>query len=228
MERIHTKEPAEALLRELPSVLGAFVREDITGHPREIHLLVAPGPNVKLLAQDIRDLLEEKLQIEIDQRVISIAQLAENVTDFDAEPAPESVPDSLPAERRLRFISVLSEVRDQRIRVRVQLETNDGVYEGEAVEVNLGSGRLRAAAAATLRAASAATPKDLRIELESVTLVKAFDREYVLVCVLAGAEALGRKLLPLVGAQPIEQDAETAASLATLKALNRTLAKLLE
>ena len=57
MERIHTKEAAEAVLRELPSVLGAFVREDVNGHPREVHLLVSPGPNVKLLAQDVRDLL---------------------------------------------------------------------------------------------------------------------------------------------------------------------------
>lgn len=228
MERIHTKETAEALLRELPSVLGAFVREDITGYPREIHLLVAPGPSVKLLAQDIRELLEEKLQIEIDHRVISIAQLAQDVSDFNAEPDLESLTDGAPAERRLRFVGVVSEVRDQRIRVRVQLETNEGIHEGEAVEVNLGNGRLRAAATATLRAATAATPMDLRIELESVSVVKAFDREYVLVCVLAGAEALGRKLLPLVGAQPIEQDAETAGSLATLKAINRTLAKLLE
>ena len=36
----HTKAEAEAVLRELPSVLGAFVREDVYGHPREVHLLV--------------------------------------------------------------------------------------------------------------------------------------------------------------------------------------------
>jgi AraC-like DNA-binding protein len=76
VEKVHTKEAAEALLRELPSVLGAFVREDINGHPREIHLLVGPGPSVKLLAQDVRDLLEERLEVPIDHRIISIAQLA--------------------------------------------------------------------------------------------------------------------------------------------------------
>lgn len=225
MERLHTKDAAEALLRELPSVLGAFVREDINGLPREIHILVSPGPNVKLLAQDIRDLLEEKLQIEIDHRVISIAQLAEDVVDFD-EADLARITEPVAPERRLRFISALSETRDQRVRVRVKLETAETTHEAEALEVNVGNGRLRAAATATLRAAAEAAG-NVRIELESVSLVRAFDREYVLVSVLAGAEVIGRRLLQLVGAQPVEQDAETATALATLKAINRILAKLL-
>src|SRR5688500_17211699 len=71
-----TKDTAEALLRELPSVIGACVREDAFGHPREVHLLVRAGPNPRHLAYDVRDLLEERLGLPIDQRVISIAQLA--------------------------------------------------------------------------------------------------------------------------------------------------------
>jgi hypothetical protein len=227
MERIHTKEAAEALLRELPSVRGAFVREDINGHPREIHLLVGPGPNVKNLAQDVRDLLEERLEIPIDHRVISIAQLAEDVADFSSEPALGALTE-LPPEPRLRFIAVVSEVREQRIRVRAQLEKGSTVHEGEALEVDLGSGRLRAAAAATLRAATAASAKDVRLELESASHIKAFDREYILVSVLARSGAFGRKLLQLAGAHAIEEDPETAASLATLKAINRVLARILD
>ena len=71
-----TKAAAESLLRELPSVIGASVREDIYGHPREIHLLIRAGPNPRHLAYDVRELLEERLGVPIDQRVISIAQLA--------------------------------------------------------------------------------------------------------------------------------------------------------
>src|SRR5690606_938810 len=67
MAKIHTKARAEAILRELPSVLGAFVREDVNGHPREVHLLIAPGPEPRLLARDIRDLLEERLGVFVDQ-----------------------------------------------------------------------------------------------------------------------------------------------------------------
>ncbi|MFW6330907.1 MAG: hypothetical protein ACOC3J_04205, partial [Gemmatimonadota bacterium] len=76
MKRISSKATAEAALREIPSVLGAYVSEDADGHPREVHLLVRSGPDPAGLARDIRGLLEERLGIPIDQRVISIAQLA--------------------------------------------------------------------------------------------------------------------------------------------------------
>lgn len=226
MQKVHTKDAAEALLRELPSVLGAFVREDINGHPREIHLLVSPGPSVKLLAQDVRELLEERLGVPIDHRIISIAQLAEDVVDFGEEADLATLTEGGAAEKRVRFVSVVSEVRDKRVRVRTLLESDDAAHEGEATELDLGTGRIRAAAAATLRAAIVISP-DLKLELEAISVVKAFDREYVLVSVLAGAAAFGRKLLHLAGAQPIELDQETAAALATLKAINRVLAKVL-
>lgn len=225
MERVHTKEMAEALLRELPSVLGAFVREDVNGHPREVHLLVSPGPNVKLLAQDVRDMLEEKLGVPVDYRVISIAQLAEDVVDFSMEPEVE--PADAPGEPRVRFLDVTSEVREQRVRVRARLQCGDAIHEGEGVELDVGNGRLRAAAIAVLKAAISASTQSLRLELEAVSVIKAFDREYVLVSAVAGAAAFGRKLVPLVGAHPIELDLETAGALGTLKAINRVLAKVL-
>ena len=75
MKRVQTKHAAEAVLRELPSVVGACVREDIHGRPREVHLLVRSVPDVRELARDVRALLEERLEIPIDQRIISIAQL---------------------------------------------------------------------------------------------------------------------------------------------------------
>src|SRR5690606_20219769 len=104
-----TKALAEAALRQLPSVIGASVREDIHGHPREIHLLVAPGPNPRDLARTGRKLLQERLGIEIDQRVISIAQLARELdqqpseamlaidTAPDAESAPNAPANAAPA-----------------------------------------------------------------------------------------------------------------------------------
>jgi hypothetical protein len=227
VEKVHTKETAEALLRELPSVLGAFVREDINGHPREIHLLVSPGPSVKLLAQDVRDLLEERLGVHIDHRIISIAQLAENISEFDVGDTLGAPADTSTDEQRVRFAGVTSEVRDQRVRVMARLEAGEEEHLGEATELDLGTGRIRASAIATLRAATLACEEDVRLELESVSLIKAFDREYILVSVLAGSPTLGRKLLQLAGAHPIEQDAETAAALAILKATNRVLGKLL-
>jgi hypothetical protein len=227
MERIHTKEAAEAVLRELPSVLGAFVREDVNGHPREVHLLVSPGPNVKLLAQDVRDLLEERLGVPVDQRVISIAQLAEDIADF-GDATIEELTEPVAPEDRTRFVGVESEIRQQRIYVRARLQHGGQIYEGEAAELDAGAGRARAAVAATLKAASLAAHDQFRLEIDAVSMVRAFDRDYVLVSIIYGAGRFSRSLMHLTGAQPVEHDIESAAALAALKALNRVLSKALD
>lgn len=224
MERIHTKEAAEAVLRELPSVLGAFVREDVNGHPREVHLLVSPGPNVKLLAQDVRDLLEERLGVPIDQRVISIAQLAEDLADF-GDATIEDLTEPVAAEDRTRFVGIEAEIHEQRVVVRCRLQHGGEIYDGEARELDAGAGRARAAVAATLKAARQVARDQLRLEIDAVSIVRAFERDYVLVSVLTGAPRFGRGLMHLTGAQPVEHDVESAAALATLKAVNRVLAK---
>jgi hypothetical protein len=227
MERIHTKEAAEAVLRELPSVLGAFVREDVNGHPREVHLLVSPGPNVKLLAQDVRDLLEERLGVPVDQRVISIAQLAEDIADF-GDATIEGLTDPVAPEDRTHFMGVEAEIRQQRVYVRARLQRGGEVFEGEAAEMDAGAGRARAAVAATLKAATRVTNGQLRLEIDAVSMVRAFDRDYVLVSIIYGAARFSRSLLHLTGAQPVEHDVESAAALAALKAINRVLAKALD
>jgi hypothetical protein len=98
MSKAETKMAAEAILLELPSVVGVNVREDVFGHPREIHLLVAPGPSPRHLARDIRDLLEERLGVPVDQRIISIAQIASGATLPRRFDRPAETPAETPAE----------------------------------------------------------------------------------------------------------------------------------
>jgi hypothetical protein len=289
MTRQGTKEAAEAALRELPSVIGAFVREDVHGNPREVHLLVRAGPNPRHLAYDIRGLLEERLGVPIDQRVISIAQLATDrvpgpllaeaaglaaaaqaeaaglgaavqpaaapapaadsppaATDgaeaAAADAAPTAAPAAAhasasarpptaaaeePAPRRVRFAGVTTESMDQRARTRVAIEFEGTVFSGEAAGLDTVVARARAAAAATLQAVGSACTGAARFEVEHIALLDVFQREYVVVAVLASSPYLGRTPLSLVGAQPVELDAESAAALAALKALNRTLSLLL-
>lgn len=229
MKRISTKTTAEAVLRELPSVLGAYVSEDMEGHPREVHLLVRSGPEPGSLARDIRNLLEERLGVPIDQRVISIAQLAKEQVP-EAEPEAMEEPQSPPASRpqggggRPIFAGLESTVAAGHVRVTVRLDWRGDVAEGSAEAADTQPGRARAAATATLASAmEAAWNEDLRFELDFASIVQALDGEYVLVSVLGMSPSLGRRPLPLVGAQPIEGDVESAAALATLKAVNRVL-----
>ena len=228
MKRISTKTAAEAVLRELPSVMGAYVSEDMEGHPREIHLLVKPGPEPGGLARDIRNLLEERLGVPIDQRVISIAQLARDAApEAEADEETEEAP-APRAERsaggRPVFAGLESTVSAGHVRVTVRLEWRGDVAEGTAEAADTQPGRARAASTATLLSAmDAAWNESLKFELDFASLVQALDGEYVLVSVLGMAPSLGRRPLPLVGAQPIEGDVESAAALATLKAVNRVL-----
>jgi hypothetical protein len=230
MHRASTKAAAEAALRELPSVLGAFVREDIHGNPREIHVLIRSGPDAGALARDIHDLLEERLDIPIDQRVISIAQLDEEMfTDEDPDVGTTAVAGTARApavprsNARAVFRGIESTVERGRIVVGVTLDWSGESYTGTAEEVETANGRARAAVAATLKAAVAAAWEGLRLELDLVAVVPSLDQSFVLVSILGLAPALGRKPLALVGAQPVETDIESAAALATLKAINRVL-----
>lgn len=236
MAKVHTKETAEAVLRELPSVVGAFVREDVYGHPREVHLLVAPGPDTRLLAHDIRDLLQERLGVPVDQRVISIAQLSEAPDEpeapvFGEEPDPEEATraeEYSDVDPRLRFSALEMQTRDGRIVVRVRLEWRSQTITGEAIEMDAGTGRLRATAAAALHAAGIACRGRLRFQLESASTVRAFSRDYVITVVHTSAPALGRRPMMLTGAHPIEDDPDHAAALAALKAINRVAGHWLE
>ncbi len=294
MRTFHTKETAEAILRELPSVRGAFVREDVNGHPREVHILVGPGPEPRHLARDIRELLEERLGVPVDQRVISIAQLSDRINEIPIEELYAAGPDATggapsaalgpggaaagasgagstggsgggvdadprsgrgsasgsasggamtpaastsgasgpaaiaargdPAEARVRFEGVESSTRHGRTEVRVRVAWRGALFEGSGEEIEGGQGRIRAAAAAALRAASEACAGRLRLELDAASVVAALGREYVLVSALAVSPLVGRRPLPLAGAHPLENGAETSAALAALQASNRVLA----
>lgn len=270
MKKAHTKEAAEAILRELPSVRGAFVREDVYGHPREVHVLVGPGPEPRLLARDIRELLEERLGVPVDQRVISIAQLSDRVDripieevvgqgtsagpatgaghDVGDEPAPIAWPgtdaggatDAAPTAsahyaaamgpgspgahpaRRLIFQGLESLVRGGKIVAKIRVAWKGNTFEGTAEDIDGGAGRIRAVAAATLRAASEACSGKMHLELESASVVHALGNDYVLVSAHAISPLLGRRPVPLAGAHP-STAGEEAAALAALQATNRVL-----
>jgi hypothetical protein len=238
MEHRGTKEAAEAVLRELPSVVGAFVREDAHGYPREVHLLIAPGPKPRHFALDVRSLLEERLGIPIDQRIISIAQLASSAdtepapvadilplsnaaTPMAARPAESRAPHALP---RVRFVAAVSEADGGRVTVTVRLGWEEAEHEGAAVDVDSPGGRARAGALALLRAANHVTREQGTFELDSASLVRVLERDYVIVSTFATSRFLGRRPVSLAGAQPAEEDGPaTAGALAALKSVNRLL-----
>ena len=221
----HTKVEAEAVLRELPSVLGAFVREDVHGHPREVHLLVKAGAAPRDLARDVRDLLEEKLGVPVDQRVISIAQVASNggtALEDAMGPADGGVgAQSAPAPRRVTLVRIESSRTMGWIESKVLVRRGETEFEGSAREVESPGGAARAGARAMTTALSNACAPALRVDLASVSLIQAFDREHAVASLSAASSLFGRSVRTLVGAHPVETDAVEAGALAVLKATNR-------
>lgn len=220
MEPLDYKETAEAVLRAMPSVLGAFVQPDAFGRPREVHLLIEPGPRPREFAEQVRAALESKLRVPIDQRIISIAQVARPREVSPAEPPPEA---RTTHRDRVLLQGVRSGITRGRARVIVQLKRGDDVFEGEGVEIAAQDGSARAAARATVDAVNALAGNHARFGLDYATAIDAFGRKYVLVSATVTSQRLGRTSVPVVGAQVMEGDIESAAALATLKAVNRLL-----
>src|SRR3970282_1086623 len=112
------KTTAETVLREMPFVVGAFVQPDALGLPREIHLLIRPGPKPREVAQEVKTVLESRLQVPVTQRIIIIAQLAEEPGAAPLEPVPIEHPaPALVAALRLRLEDVQTRVHNGRVTV---------------------------------------------------------------------------------------------------------------
>lgn len=235
MTRTSTKDAAEAALRELPSVVGACVREDIFGHPREIHILVTAGPTPRELARDVRDLLEERLGVPVDQRVISIAQLARAPIDALPPSRIAELPDTAAIsaaaaeslDLRLRLLAVDVEAGSGRVTAVVRLGRAGDEYVGWGTEVESPLGRLRAGASAAAQAVTLALGETGRLELESAAVVEALGREYGLVSTHAAARSLGRHPLSMFGAHLLAPDEVEAGVYAALKSANRIVALLM-
>lgn len=223
------KETAESVLRELPGVVGAFVHPDAFGHPREIHLLIKPGPAPRDFAVHVKSVLETRLRLPIDQRIISIAQLAEEkAADAGrAEGSRETSSRVDPQTPRFRLRGLESDVKGSHVTVRIRLAHDGREMHGEATELESGDGRARAAAVAALNALNTISGESARFGLDFAVQVLAVGQPYVLVAVAVTSPQLGRRSLQLVGAHPLEEDLETAAALAVLKATNRLLGFLL-
>jgi len=222
------KETAETALRELPGVVGAFVQPDANGHPREIHLLIKAGPHPRDVAQQVKSLLETRLSIAIDQRIVSIAQLADEKkpaaraagTGATAAPASEPVD---PGLGRVRLTGVETTVRGNHVTVRVRLDHDGREIVGEAAEIDAGDGRSRAAGNAAIEAVNRISGDQARFGLDFAVEVTAVGHPYALASVTVTSSLVGRRPVSVAGAHPVEDTLETAAAMSVLKATNRLL-----
>lgn len=192
----------KALVSRLPGILGAeFILEG--NDVREVHVLSDQSRSPKQIVRDIQSAMQARFQIEIDHRIVSVAQI----------PGPLR-------ETHHRLICDRVSVSTGRTTgtVTVYLRLDEDEYTGSA-DCDLTSGsRARAVAQATVEALNGMLKTNCRILLEDVRRVQMADRYSVLVGVQL---RIGNQIDRLLGACYEGEDASFSAAQATLDAVNR-------
>lgn len=237
----------ERLLASLTGVVSAHVVPGPEGTLREIHILASPELHPKQVVRNVESALSAGLGIQIDRRIVSVAQVRPDTVLADPPPAPPPTPAASPiagtTEPRTHAYPVpgaaspartprsapadLSRVvfrgydvrldAARRATCRVTLRSGPDDFSGEGHGPDTIRGRAEAAALATFAALAACRGPD-RLGLEGVAVLDAHGRSFVLVA----ARALnGRRPVPLTGVAILDRSPEEAAIFASLHATNR-------
>lgn len=213
-------ESAEALLLSLKGVVAARVVARPGGVIEEIHLLTEGEVTPKQSVRNVESALLAHFGLEIDHRVVSIAQTSdekEGLRALEKLGGPSK-------EGRFLFVSHRVETeKAHQVRIGVTVEWGGELYEGEATGADLPRSRLETTAAATLAAigkviVALVGEGEVALSVDGVRTVDAFDGQFILVAIHA---IHGRSITALAGAAAVEDTADRAVILGTLQAADR-------
>ena len=145
-------ETYRALLAQLPGVFAAGLRSDDSGMPTEIHILAAMDRNPKQIVRDVQSALFAAYGLEVDHRIISVAQLPQNPLDATDTPNSDEQTVSITPDVRLLVAGVESRLKNGGYSIAVHLAHAGQIYTGEAHCRDTSIQRCRAIAQATLDA----------------------------------------------------------------------------
>lgn len=201
-----------ALIRQLSGVCSAAVCLDEAGNISEIHVLAGSMRSPKQVMRDVESALAAAFGIQVDHRVISVAQLKQ-------EAGPVEPPASPRGEKRLKCGPIEQSSDGRRYRARVTLYDGETPYEGQAVSGSSAQAKARALVQATLEAGHRFLGRD---DLFAPLSVRECDLEGISVTVVVvECPEMGPGLL--VGAAQNTGDSALCTVRATLDALNRRL-----
>jgi hypothetical protein len=241
---------AEALLASLAGVLSAHVVTAPDGRIVEIHILAAAELHPKQVVRNVESALSAGFGIEVDRRIVSVAQVRTSSTDADgngrmrpqgdtgqdadteAERVPRDAGTDPGPERRAGSDRIASgppparRLEFVRYEARRQDETCtcEVVLRGEEDEIS-GSGTGNNTAGGRAEAAARAVVDGIRkarpgLRLELDGATISSSRGRTFVIVAAHI-LLNRDNIRLAGAAPLTRSPEEAAILAALQATNR-------
>jgi len=213
---LELRELEEELCR-LGGVLAVRVVGDRNGRPVEVHVLSDHSKPAKQTVRDVRAVAQTVFGLELDHRIVSVAQ-------FDNSGSGESVqPAASPTERRVRVVTVRVDSHEVRAAVEVALALGEREYSGYAEGSVAAIARPHLVATATLDALRHLEPDAAAVHLASADITKAGKARVALVTVVFVEPPLE---LLMSGSAVVRRGRDDAVVRAVLDATNRRVSRL--
>ena len=196
----------QELICRLEGVQAAQVVFAENGMPCEIHVLAGPEKSSKSLVRDIQSALTAQFGVQVDNRIISVAQLSEGL-------APRG-------DFRLAHTGLEIKSAGGRVSASVTLARGCDTYTGHGESANTPFARRRCVSEAALAAVNRAAGETC-FELASVDAVTLAGQGIVVAQVYSLRD--GQRLL---GSAFLNEDPDNAAVHSVLSAVNRRLSVL--
>ncbi len=225
--REYNAEHCRKILSHLPGIFAAGLRYE-DDQLIEIHILASTDRNPKQIARDVQSTLFAVYGMEVDHRIISIAQLPDDPflpDDLDEIEMPESFSESTPnTNTRLLFAGMDSKLKNDVCHVSVHLAHGDEDYVGEAKCRNTNNQRNRTIAQATIDAVHSF----LGAEYFSILDVKQLPAwgMTIVVSIVEYVRREGAEPVILIGAAAQPDNAPVGVVRSVLDALNRSISRL--
>jgi hypothetical protein len=211
----------EELICKVQGVYSAKVKvDDIDAEIIECHVLADRTRNVKQLVRDVQSALMAKFHVDLDYKLISVAQV-ENLESIIAatrveEPAEEPKSDQIRAQLKSFMIGYEGNI----IKAVVEISWGDKVFPGEASSSGGAGNRFRALTQAVVNAVNYHLDKDTALSVLDVQKFSINNQSAYAVAVFYRCKGREETLL---GAAIIREDENMAVVKAALDALNRRL-----
>ncbi|NLZ91362.1 MAG: hypothetical protein GX918_05545 [Clostridiales bacterium] len=205
-----TETALQELINDVEGVVSSKVKLDDTGNLVEIHALADKSRNAKQIVRDIQSAVTAKFDLEIDHRIISIAQL--------------SCDSVMQKDLRIVFKGMEVASKGLELDVKVMLSHREKDYCGSQKGINTTTSINRTIAQATLKALSDFLNIGGIFVVEDVGTLNIAKTNVVVVAVTC-VDKNGEQLL--IGSSMNLGDIKEAVVKATLDAVNRRITKLM-
>ncbi len=205
--KIALEEEIKSLVCRIPDVLSCKVILGDKNEVEDIHVLCPTGRNIKQLVRDIQSAVSARFNMEIDYKVISVAQIEENEYK----------------DNRLKIDSISMMNMDNSLKATVVLENEEKTFEGVSIKVKSTTNKYKAVAEATILALEAFINTNSIFYLEGIEKTKIAGRDAFL-CLVGYTYKNTENLL--IGSSLIKTDENEAVVKSALNALNRMISKI--